>query len=173
MTENFIETFELKTSERFSVAEKTRAVILTVDDSAPDDDFCEWLARLTAPVILAIKKRASANLVDAAHLCVAASGAEIGDFPAEEAARRGSINKIAASGEQLEAEAFVLAEKIVRLAPLAIRSDLRAVGEGFELPLDDALRLETELFASLFDTEDMREGTKAFLEKRKPIFKGR
>jgi len=60
-----------------------------------------------------------------------------------------------------------------RLAPLAIRACLKAVIGGGELPLAQGLRLEAELFASLFTTEDVREGTRAFLEKREPIFKGR
>jgi enoyl-CoA hydratase len=44
--------------------------------------------------------------------------------------------------------------------------------KGLELPLNEGLKLETELFSSLFETEDAREGTSAFLEKRKPVFKG-
>lgn len=172
MHKNFIEAFELKTSERFSINEKTRAVILTVDDFAPAAEFCQWLAMSDVPTILAVKKRASIDLVSAAHLCVAGSDAEIGNFPACEALKRGLINKVAESIEKLEQEARALAEKIVTLAPLAIRADLRAVAEGFDMPLDEALRLETELFAPLFATEDAREGTQAFLEKRKPVFRG-
>jgi enoyl-CoA hydratase len=50
---------------------------------------------------------------------------------------------------------------------------MKAVTEGVELPLEEALVLETELFASMFATEDAREGLAAFLEKREPIFKGK
>jgi hypothetical protein len=70
------------------------------------------------------------------------------------------------------ADAESLAAEIAQLAPLAIRACLRAVNEGLKLPLSDGLALETELFASLFETNDMREGTAAFLEKRKPRFSG-
>jgi enoyl-CoA hydratase len=59
------------------------------------------------------------------------------------------------------------------LAPLAIEACMKAVTEGVELPLEEALVLETELFASMFATEDAREGLAAFLEKREPIFKGK
>jgi enoyl-CoA hydratase len=91
---------------------------------------------------------------------------------AEEALRIGLINRVAATGGLLtEAEAF--AREIALLAPLAIRSCLEAVTRGAELPLREGLVLETKLFASLFATEDVREGTRAFLEKRPPVFKGR
>jgi len=91
---------------------------------------------------------------------------------AEEALRIGLINRVAASGDLLtEAEEF--AKEIALLAPLAIRACLEAVTRGADLPLREGLALETKLFASLFATEDVREGTRAFLEKRKPVFKGR
>jgi enoyl-CoA hydratase len=91
---------------------------------------------------------------------------------AEEALRIGLINRVAATGGLLtEAEAF--AREIALLAPLAIRACLEAVIRGADLPLREGLALETKLFASLFATEDMREGTRAFLEKRPPVFKAR
>ena len=62
--------------------------------------------------------------------------------------------------------------EISKLAPLAVRACLKAVTHGLDLPLQEGLALEAELFASLFATEDMREGTRAFLEKRAPVFKG-
>lgn len=172
MAENFTEIIELITSERFPIREKTRVLILMIDDLTPDEEFCAWLAELNVPVILAVKTRASADLIYAAHLCVAAFDATVGDFPAAEALRRGLINKVSASNKSLETEALALAERIAALAPLAIRADLRAVTQGFELPLGDALRLEMNLFTQLFATNDMREGTRAFLEKRKPRFTG-
>lgn len=90
---------------------------------------------------------------------------------AEEALQFGLINRIAAAGELL-AEAESVAREIANLAPLAIRACLEAVTKGIELPLAEGLALEAKLFAGLFATDDMREGTSAFLEKRTPVFKG-
>ncbi len=90
---------------------------------------------------------------------------------AEEALQIGLINRIA-TGE-LMADALTLAGDIANLAPLAIRACLEAVTRGLELPLADGLKLEQELFSSLFTTEDVREGTSAFLEKRDPVFKSK
>ncbi len=95
-----------------------------------------------------------------------------GAINAEDALQFGLINRIVEPSE-LMATAEALAGEIAQLAPLAIRACLKAVVHGTELPLTDGLALEAELFASLFATEDMREGTRAFLEKRKPVFKGR
>ncbi len=90
---------------------------------------------------------------------------------AEQAYQLGLINQVADPAGVLTA-AESLAETISTLAPLAVRACLKAVTHGLELPLKEGLALETELFASLFATEDMREGTRAFLEKRPPVFKG-
>jgi enoyl-CoA hydratase/carnithine racemase len=90
---------------------------------------------------------------------------------AEEALGIGLVNRVT-EPTVLLSEAELLANDIAKLAPLAIRACLRAVTRGLERPLDEGLALETELFAGLFATEDMREGTGAFLEKRTPVFKG-
>jgi enoyl-CoA hydratase len=98
------------------------------------------------------------------------AGEEVG---AEEALRLGLVNRVVGEDELLtQAEALALSI-IEASAPLAARACLEAVTRGARLPLDEALRLEAELFAGLFDTEDVREGTRAFLEKRKPAFRGR
>ena len=97
------------------------------------------------------------------------TGAEIS---ADEAMRVGLVNRVVAP-TQLLAEAEALAQTISRLAPLAIRACLEAVTRGLDLSLAEGLELETELFSHLFTTEDMREGTLAFLEKRAPAFKGK
>jgi enoyl-CoA hydratase len=89
----------------------------------------------------------------------------------EEALRIGLINRIAPADGLLE-EVQLLAHEIARLAPLAIRACLQAVTKGTELPLSEGLSLEADLFASLFATSDMREGTRAFLQKRPAVFKG-
>jgi enoyl-CoA hydratase len=97
------------------------------------------------------------------------TGAEI---PADEALRVGLVNRVVAPA-QLLSEAESLAREITRLAPLAISACLEVVTRGISLPLEEGLELEAELFSRLFATEDMREGTRAFLEKRAPVFKGK
>jgi enoyl-CoA hydratase len=89
---------------------------------------------------------------------------------AEEALRVGLINRITSRDVLAEAEA--LAKEIASLAPLALRACLEAVTRGLALPIAEGLALETKLFASLFATGDVKEGTRAFLEKRLPVFKG-
>ncbi|HWS56306.1 MAG TPA: enoyl-CoA hydratase-related protein [Pyrinomonadaceae bacterium] len=95
------------------------------------------------------------------------------EIRADEALRLGLVNRVAAPEEVLnEAEALARAVGDTA-APLAARACLEAVTRGARLPLEEGLRLEAELFARLFSTEDAREGTRAFLEKRRPDFKGR
>jgi enoyl-CoA hydratase len=95
------------------------------------------------------------------------------EMNAEEALRLGLVNRVVEPG-RLVPEAEALAQSIIdTAAPLAARACLEAVTRGARLPFDEALRLEAELFARLFATEDVREGTRAFLEKRRPDFKGR
>ena len=93
------------------------------------------------------------------------------DLSAAEALKLGLVNRVTDSADLMK-EAEQLAQDIAKLAPLAIRACLQAVIRGVELPLEEGLALEAELFASLFATEDAREGTNAFLEKRTPVFKG-
>jgi enoyl-CoA hydratase len=83
----------------------------------------------------------------------------------------GLVNQVTDQEDALTT-AESLAMEISKLAPLAVRACLKAVTEGLDLPLREGLALEAELFASLFATQDMREGTLAFLEKRTPVFKG-
>jgi enoyl-CoA hydratase len=91
---------------------------------------------------------------------------------AAEALQFGLINRVVPAAELL-AQSEALASQIAELAPLAIRACLEAVNQGTQLSLAEGLALESKLFAKLFDTDDVREGTSAFLEKRKPIFKGK
>ncbi len=84
----------------------------------------------------------------------------------------GLLNRVVEPNELMVA-ALALANEIAALAPLAIRACLKAVTEGIKLPFDEGLALERQLFASLFASEDAQEGTRAFLEKRRPVFKGK
>ena len=85
---------------------------------------------------------------------------------AREALRIGLVDEVV-SAEELVTRAEALAEEIAAQAPLAVAGVIRVVDEGFDLPLDLALLREAEHFGKLCDTEDKKEGTKAFLEKRR------
>jgi enoyl-CoA hydratase len=91
---------------------------------------------------------------------------------ADEAYRMGLVNRVVPAAE-LATEARTLAQAIAAKAPVAVRYILEAVMGGLEMSLADAQDYEATLFGLVSTTEDMREGTKAFLEKRKPDFKGR
>jgi enoyl-CoA hydratase len=91
---------------------------------------------------------------------------------AEEAHRLGLVNRVVPAAD-LMAEARKLAAVMASKAPLAIRYILDAVHMGVQLPLREAQVLEATLFGLIASTDDMREGTAAFLEKRKPGFRGK
>jgi enoyl-CoA hydratase len=91
---------------------------------------------------------------------------------AEEAFRIGLVNRVVPAAD-LMAEARKMAHEIAGKAPVAVRFILDAVAAGLEMSLPDAQAHEATMFGLVFATDDMREGTKAFLEKRKPEFKGR
>jgi enoyl-CoA hydratase len=90
---------------------------------------------------------------------------------AEEALRLGLVNRVVPAAE-LMTEAKKLAAALAAKAPIAIRYILEAVNKGLEMPLSQAQTFEATLFGLVASTDDMREGTAAFLEKRKPAFKG-
>ena len=90
---------------------------------------------------------------------------------AQEALRIGLVNRVVTS-DRLLPETESLLRAILANGPLAVRACLEAVDAGAEMAVDQALLLEAGYFGLLSATEDMREGTKAFLEKRKPAFKG-
>lgn len=75
--------------------------------------------------------------------------------------------------EELEARTMELAEKIAEKAPIALQLSKEAVKFASRSNLDEGLRREVDLFAICFSTEDKEEGVAAFLEKRKPSFKGK
>ena len=91
---------------------------------------------------------------------------------AQEAYRLGLVNKVVPP-EQLMAEAREYALAICRAAPLAVRAAKEAMIKGTSLSLEDGLRLENDLNAYLYTTEDFTEGTTAFMEKRKPDYKAK
>jgi enoyl-CoA hydratase len=91
---------------------------------------------------------------------------------AEEALRIGLVNHIYEPAELLPA-AEALAKKIMANGPLAVKFTMEAIERGIEMPQEEGLFLEATLFGLACATEDMREGTKAFLEKRPAQFKGK
>jgi enoyl-CoA hydratase len=91
---------------------------------------------------------------------------------AEEAQRIGLVNHIYEPAELLPA-AEALAKKIIANAPIAVKYTMEAIERGVEMPQEEGLFLEATLFGLSCATEDMREGTKAFLEKRKAEFRGK
>jgi enoyl-CoA hydratase len=91
---------------------------------------------------------------------------------AHEALRIGLVQKVVPLAD-LMTEAKRIANVIATKAPLAIAACKRAINNGAHLSLDDALEVEALEFGALVNTEDIKEGTGAFLEKRKPEWKGR
>jgi len=91
---------------------------------------------------------------------------------AQEAHRIGLVNRVVPAAD-LMAEAKKLAATLAAKAPVAVKYILEAVNKGVEMPFAQAQVFEATLFGLIASTEDMREGTKAFLEKRKAEFKGK
>ncbi len=91
---------------------------------------------------------------------------------AETALKFGLVNHVYPAAE-LEAKTLELAAKIAEKAPIALQLSKEAVKFASRSNLDEGLRREVDLFAICFSTEDKQEGVAAFLEKRKPVFKGK
>lgn len=91
---------------------------------------------------------------------------------AQELANYGVVNHVVPKGEHLT-EAIKLAKTVASQAPIAVRLAKEAVQAAFETSLEEGLDIERKNFFLLFSTEDMREGMRAFIEKRKPQFKGK
>lgn len=91
---------------------------------------------------------------------------------AQEALTIGLLNRVV-SHEELSSTCAALAREIIANAPLALEYSIGAINKGLDRTLEDGLRLEAELFGKACATEDSKEGTQAFLEKRKANFRGK
>ena len=91
---------------------------------------------------------------------------------ADRALQLGIVNRVVPAAG-LETETMKLAAQLASAAPLALRGMLDCVNTGGECGIEEGLEYEAAQFGLVFSTEDMREGTSAFLEKRKPAFHGR
>ncbi|HZP47563.1 MAG TPA: enoyl-CoA hydratase-related protein [Vicinamibacterales bacterium] len=91
---------------------------------------------------------------------------------ADEALRIGLVNRVVPAAELMTA-VRALAAQLAASAPIAMKYIINAVNKGAEMPFAEACQYEATLFGLVASTDDMREGTRAFLDKRKPEFKGR
>ncbi len=89
---------------------------------------------------------------------------------AEEALRIGLVNHVVPQ-DQLMDKARSLAQTILRNGPAAVGAAIRCIHKGFDQTLENALDIELNEFSELFETDEQREGTTAFVEKRKPNFR--
>lgn len=93
-------------------------------------------------------------------------------YPAEEAWRVGVVNRVFPAAE-LRAGTMKLVETILSRGPVAVRFAMEAIHRGTNMHQREGEKLECDLFGLAASTEDMKEGMGAFLEKRKPTFKGK
>ena len=91
---------------------------------------------------------------------------------AEEAERSGLVSRVVPK-EKLVEEALAAAAKIAALSPVSVMLTKEMVKAAYETPLHQGVQLERRLFHSMFALQDQKEGMSAFVEKRKPDFKGR
>lgn len=91
---------------------------------------------------------------------------------ANEALHAGLV-EIVVSPDQLETEVNSLCAKLIRLPAMALRAAKTAMRKGRNCSLAEGLQIEQDLFCMLFGTEDQKEGMAAFIEKRRPVYKGR
>lgn len=101
------------------------------------------------------------------ELCLAGA-----PLDAARALQLGIVNRVVPAAE-LEAQTLALANQLAEAAPLALRGILDCINTGGECGIEEGLAFEAAQFGLAFSTDDMREGTSAFLAKRKPSFQGR
>ena len=88
------------------------------------------------------------------------------NIKADEALRIGLVNAVYTQEELLET-AKKMAKGIAKNAPIAVRACKKAINDGLDVKMDDAIVIEEKLFGSCFETHDQIEGMSSFLEKRK------
>jgi enoyl-CoA hydratase len=167
--------------------ERSRVPVVAAVNGAAKDDGCSLIfaAHLTIASDNATFswRRAEPDLITAYgfgasnQCCEGTAGAKnpiqtTSAISANEALAMGLVNRVVSYNNAIP-EAISLAGQIAEHAPLAISRCIEAVTRGLELTLAEGLTLESKLFASLFATADMQEGTTAFLEKRRPNFRGK
>lgn len=92
--------------------------------------------------------------------------------PARDALEMGLVSEVVPDGE-VESRAIEVARKITRMPPLAVKLTKEVVNAGMNSSLETGLLLERKAFETLFSSEDQKEGMRAFIEKRRPEYKGR
>lgn len=159
-----------------------------------------WLERYQLPTVAALRGEISGHLLDLALACdirVAGESASLrfrtigtrrmmlllgldrsvevlqqrGQVDSATALRVGLVSRLAPDGE-LDATVTRLAETIAARGPIAVQLAKEAIWRGLAMPLEQALRFETDLTLLLQTTKDRAEGVRAFLEKRSPEFTG-
>jgi enoyl-CoA hydratase len=93
-------------------------------------------------------------------------------IPASTAYASNMVSELVAKGGARD-RAIAIANQIAAMPPLAVQAVREVVRLGADAPLESALALERRLFERLFDTQDQKEGMRAFLEKRRPVYRGR
>ena len=94
-----------------------------------------------------------------------------GMISADEAFRMGLVNKVVPAAELMTA-VMKTVDSILSKAPIAVGVAKKSINQGWDMDIDSDKTNEAKIFAELFSSEDVREGTKAFIEKRKAQFKG-
>ena len=94
-----------------------------------------------------------------------------GMITSDEAFRMGLVNKVVPAAE-LMATVMKTVDAILAKAPIAVGQAKKSINQAWDMDVDAAQKNEAQIFAELFTTEDVKEGTGAFIEKRKAQFKG-